>query len=421
LPYRFAHNRPSFLRKEPIGRKHPEYDILSIAVPKFFHKIPRVLVVLTPVQKAHHDKLQGILKYARQHGPWDVQTLEGRTYISQLGVLKTWRPDGIITRDAERTRELLRMSHLRTPPMVVLDSIADAPRHRFVVAHDPQSVGEPVADFYMRQGLRHFAFVDAVPPMPWSSARAVSFEARLAQNGYACARYVPVSVDDLGQEQAHMRRWLLALPKPCGLLAALDLQAKQILDTCLSAGIRVPDEIAVIGVDNDELLCENTTPTLSSVLPDFEGGGYLAAELLARLMQGQRLDPTTLTYGLRRIVHRQSSQYTPRVLTRLALNAAEFIRIHACAGIGVSDVAQHLRVSRRLAELRFREAFGRSILEEIQARRLERVCTLLRETALPIGEIGRLCGYQAETYLKVLFKKRFGTTMTEFRRNGCSQ
>ena len=384
-------------------------------MPKFFKKIPACWSFDGCRKRTR--TIQGILKYARLNGPWDVQTLEARPYIPMLGQFKNWRPDGIITRGLNETPAVLASVRVQNVPTVFLDAISPCSRHRHSVAHNPHAISEPVADFYMQQGLMHFAFVGTVPSAEWSSARAEAFANRLAQNGHTCAVYAPVTTEDWGLEQKHMRKWLLSLPKPCGLMAALDLQAKQVLDTCLSAGIRVPEEIAVIGVDNDEMLCENTVPTLSSVLPDFEGGGYMAAELLDRLMRGRDQKSATLTYGIKRMMHRQSSQYSIRPPCRLAASAVEFIRLNACAGITVTDVARHLRASRRLTELRFREACGHSILEEIQRRRLDRVCALLRETRLTMEEIGERCGYQTETYLKVLFKKRFGKTMTEFRRN----
>jgi LacI family transcriptional regulator len=233
--------------------------------------------------------------------------------------------------------------------------------------------------------------------------------------GFPCALYKPQHADDWGLEQEYMRAWLTALTKPCGLMAAMDIRGKQVLDTCALAGIRVPEEISVVGVDNDETICENTTPTLSSVLPDFEGAGYMAAELLDRLMRSSKRQAVRLTYDVKRIVHRLSSQ-DMKQSSRLAVSAMEFIRLNACAGITVTDVVRYLNVSRRFAELRFREARGHSILDEIQSHRLDRVRALLRETDLPIGEIGERCGYLTETYLKTLFKKRFGVTMRDYRK-----
>jgi LacI family transcriptional regulator len=383
-------------------------------MPKFLQAIPRVLVVLSTVHKARRDKLQGILKYVRLHGPWDVQTVEAHPHIARLGSLENWQPDGMI-KDGSYPLPL-RISKTVKIPTVLLDTDGRRPRRCFCVDHDSRRTAECIADYYLRQGLEHFAFVGSVPRCFWSVARAEGFVNRLAQHGYGCAVYHPKNSMDWGLEQGHMRRWLLSLPRPCGILAAIDLRAKQVLDTCRIAKIRVPEEMAVVGVDNDDAICENTIPTLSSALPDFERGGYMAAELLDRLMRRSQRKAVRLTYGLNRIVQRQSTQRF-RVFNPVASPAVEFIRLNACEGITVNDVVKHLKVSRRLAELRFREACGHSILEEIRHHRLERVCALLRETNLPIGEIGKRCGYDAETYLKTLFKTRFGVTMRAYRRN----
>ena len=380
---------------------------------KFLHKVPRVLVAVSTVYKARRDKLQGILKYAQLNGPWDVQLLEDHPYIAKLGSFKHWRPDGII-RDGTNP---LPLPPVHTPriPVVLLDTASPPAHGCSCVNNDPHQIAGAVADYYLRQGVRQFAFVGSVPVAVWSKARAEAFVARLAKAGHACALYKPQHENDWGLEQKHMRAWLSALPKPCGLMAAMDIRGKQVLDTCMLAGIRVPEEISVIGVDNDETICENTTPTLSSVFPDFEGSGYMAAELLDRLMRSGRRQAVQLTYDVKRIVHRLSSQDIKQS-SRLAVSAMEFIRLNACAGITVMDVARYLKVSRRFAELRFREACDHSLLDEIQHHRLERVRALLLETSLPIGAIGERCGYPTETYLKTLFKKRFGMTMREYRK-----
>jgi len=380
---------------------------------KFLSAIPRVLVVLSTVHKPRRDKLQGILQYARLHGPWDVQTVEAHPYITRVGSLKHWQPAGII-KDGTYPPPFRNPLALRRIPTVLVDTDGRRSQRCCCVDHDSRQTAAGVADYYLRLGLEQFAFVGSVPRCFWSVARAEGFVGRLAQHGHGCTVYQPKHGRDWGLEQEHMRRWLLGLPRPCGIMAAMDLRAKQVLDTCRIAGIRVPDEMVVIGVDNDETICENTTPTLSSALPDFERGGYMAAELLDQLMRNARRKPVRLTYGLNRIVARQSTQRF-RVSNPVASAAVEFIRLNACAGITVRDVATHLRVSRRLAELRFREACGRSILEEIRHCRLERVCLLLRETNLPISEIGERCGYETETYLKTLFKASFGMTMRAYR------
>ena len=388
----------------------------SLAMSKFLQKIPRVLVALPTEVKANHDKLQGILRYAKLYGPWDVQFMGLHPVYPQLGELENWQPDGVI--QDVNVRGSVAWRKRKHIPIVQMDGPPPQTRSISWVKHDSRMIAETVAAFFLQRGFRHFAYVDTMPQAAWSKERLEAFKNQLRTAGHECAVYAPPSPmesDDWGLEQPHLRTWLEALPKPCGLMAAMDLRAKQVLDTCLAAAIRVPEEIAVIGVDNDETICENTRPSLSSVLPDFEGGGYLAAELLDRLMRSPSHKAVRLAYGVKRVVHRLSS-LDIRVSNPLAAAALEFIRLNACAGITVTDVARRLNVSRRFAEIHFREARGHSILEEIQRQRLDRVRTLLQETDLPIGEIGARCGYGTETYLKALFKVRFGITMRDYRK-----
>ena len=377
-------------------------------------KIPRVLIVLPTVEKACRDKLQGVLRYAQRYGPWDIQTLEDHPFIARLGKFKNWHPDGLI----RGSRDLLpaNISNMTKVPTVVLDYGSTVPHYDWSVANDVNLISVTVADSFIARGLANFGFVGSVPEFSWSQSRAAAFSTRLEELGHACAFYRPQHAEDWGIEQRYLRKWLATLPKPCGVMVAVDLRAKQVLGACLAEGIRVPQDIAVIGVDNDETICEHTVPTLSSVLPDFEGGGYMAAELLDGLMRGVRSPPTHLIYGVKRLVHRQSSNYVANH-NRIAATAMEFIRLHACDGITVTDVSNGLCVSRRLSEIRFREAYGHSIMDEIRIRRLERVCELLRSTSLPISEVGERCGYETETYLKAFFKKKMGVTMREYRKS----
>jgi LacI family transcriptional regulator len=391
--------------------------LLFFDMSNFLQKIPHVLVALPTEVKANHDKLQGILRYAKLNGPWDVQFMGLHPVYPQLGELENWQPDGVI--QDVNVKEAVAWRKRKRIPVVQMDGPPPQTRSVSWVNHDSRTIAETVAAFFLQRKFRYFAYVDTVPQAAWSRERLEAFTNRLRTAGYGCAVYTPPSPtesDDWGLEQPRLRAWLEALPKPCGLMVAMDLRAKQVLDTCLAATIRVPEEIAVIGVDNDETICENTRPSLSSVLPDFEGGGYLAAELLDSLMREGSRKAVRFTYGVKRIVHRLSS-LDIRVSSPLAATALEFIRLNACAGITVTDVARRLNVSRRFAEIHFREARGHSILEEIQRQRLDRVRALLRETDLPIGEIGARCGYGTETYLKALFKTRFGTTMRDYRKS----
>jgi LacI family transcriptional regulator len=188
------------------------------------------------------------------------------------------------------------------------------------------------------------------------------------------------------------------------------------MDACAWAGLAVPDEVAVLGVDNDEDLCETTTPPMSSILLDAERASYEAAEQLDALMRRATRKRKVITYGPVHVVSRRSTE-TTQIADIVVVQALEFIALNACSGIGVPDVVRHIRASRRLAEIRFRRELGHTILDEIQRVRLARVCTHLRETNLQIGEIVRACGFDSESHVSILFRRRFGCTMRDFRKN----
>ncbi len=195
----------------------------------------------------------------------------------------------------------------------------------------------------------------------------------------------------------------------------MDNRGRQVIDACAWAGINVPREIAVLGVDNDEDLCETTSPPMSSIILDAERASYEAAQHLDDLMRRATRKKKIIIYGPARVVSRRSTEST-QIADSLVVRALEFITLNACSGIGVPDVVRHVGASRRLTEMRFREILGRTILEEILRVRTERVCTLLKETNLPIGEITGSCGFESESHLGVIFRKRFGCTMRDYRR-----
>jgi len=323
-----------------------------------------------------------------------------------------------------RMPESVRTVALAGVPTVVLDSPVlysnRLPDASFVTC-DSEAVGRAGADFFIRQGFRNFAYVADTEPWDWSLLRCRAFCARVAESKGTCAVYDESGSDhrsDWARDQKHLAKWLLALPKPCAVLAARDGRARQVLETCLSSGLEVPGDIALLGVDNEEILCENSVPTLSSIQPDSEEAGYRAADLLEGLMRRSPKKQQTLRYGVRKIVARESSRSVRAAADRRLLRGLEFVRLNAGEAIGVADVAQHMGVSRRMAELLFRKHLGHSILEEVQQTRLARLKTFLLETTQPIGRISAQCGYQTEMHAKRVFKREVGVTMTQFRLAG---
>ena len=370
--------------------------------------------------KASRDKLRGILKYSRLHGPWLIHLIEGRYGEQSLDEIRRWGAMGIIGESYALERKAVIEARL---PMVLLDpgDAHCAPDHPFSplcsVRCDGRAVGQLAAEHLMQLECRQFAFVGEIHEPNWSRFRYDGFAERLAKANFECLFYGKLSNEeclDWGIEQKRLSTWLRQLPKPVGILAANDTRGRHVIEACRIADIEIPDEVAVIGVDNDEQICEMTDPPMSSIATDNEGCGYRAAEMLDALMKGacrkQRID----YYGPLYVVQRRSTEIM-MIDDKVVARAIAFIRLNATSSITVSDVAGHLDLSRRLLELRFKESLGRTIRDEIQRVRMSRVRNLLLGTDLRIADIAALCGFQNEYYLSTAFKRIFGLTMSRFR------
>lgn len=399
------------------------YNLSLKAMPKIFTQTPRVVVILETCVQPDREKLDGIFKYVRLYGPWHLHIIQNRIGEQRLAHFEAWHADGVIVGQSMLDMEEA-LARARAP-LVLIDPL---PRHlapgspfaRFsAVRNDAAQVGAAAADYFLEHGFRNFAYVGEVLDRPWSQGRGQGFAGRLGEVGHACRIYPALTAKerrDWAVEQAKLTRWLAALPKPVALFAAMDIRARQVLETCLINGIKVPEEVAILGVDNDEQLCLGSFPTLSSIECDMGSCGFMAAQLLDEQMRGKRKRKVGLTYGVKRIVARQSTHAVQPVQDQLVARALEFIRLNACEGIGVPDVVAHLKVSRRLAELRFRQSCGRSILDEIQSVRLERVRRLVTETDYPVSEITDRSGFQTDDHLRRMFKRAYGVSMQEYRK-----
>ena len=386
----------------------------------------QIVIILEGTIKVNREKIFGILKYGRIHGPWRVHLMEGRPDEQILREFSEWGATGMIS-DASMTgystyfHDAIIKAKL---PTVILDPHESLlrPEHPFskfsVVSNDGKAVGRMGADHFLERKLQHFAFVDDVACSNWSVFRREAFADRLAEEGYSCRVYEPLSDNekiDWGVEHKRMIRWLQSLPKPVGIMAAMDARGRQILDACFMAKIDVPHEICVLGVDNDEIICDTTTPPMSSVMNDNENGGYLAAKILDGLMQHRTRKRQVVCYRPLHVVSRRSTEVV-FIRNKLVIDALEYIRFNAGLNLQVMDIARHLGVSRRLLELNFKESLNTTIISEIQRFRFEYIKRLLLESNMSITEITRLCGLGDESHLAAAFKKKFGITMTQFRK-----
>jgi len=281
-------------------------------------------------------------------------------------------------------------------------------------------VGSKAAEFFLERKFTNFACVGDATHAGWSVKRLNAFSQRLFQAGFRCETYPAPSKSeqqDFSKERHRLCGWLKALPKPVALFAANDARGRQILDACRKVGVSVPQEIAVLGVDNDELICETAQPQLSSIQMNTEQAGFEAARVLDRMMRRHpRGKPRQMVipFGFSHVVARRSTE-TLQIADPLVARTIEFIRINADIVLTIEDIVRHLHVSRRWLEKRFKST-GRTVHAELMRVRLNRVQTLLRESAMTIDAIADDCGFTSASHLGGLFRKHFDTTPAVYRR-----
>jgi LacI family transcriptional regulator len=361
------------------------------------------------------DVLRGIMRYIRSHEEWTV-FLEHRALTSELPRwLADWHGDGVISRSP--TSWLWETARRNGVPLVNLvdrRELRTAPS----VFSDQEAIGRVGAEHLLERGFSRFGFCGFADEN-WSDGRGRGFIERLRSASCAVEVYESAwmgpDVRAWDEEQRALCAWVGGLPKPCGILACNDLRARQVLEACRLCGLAVPEEVAVLGVDNDELLCQLCHPPLSSVIPDTEQIGYQAAELLARMMRGEEVNSSLLRLPPLGVATRQSTDSLAISDPQIAA-AARFIREGACRGVSVGDVVRHVSLSRSALERGFRKYLRRSPQQEIRHVQLKRCKDLLAETDLPMERIAQLCGFRHPEYMHVVFKRTFHTTPGAFRK-----
>ena len=377
-------------------------------------KIRRVAVLVETTRTYTRDLLAGVRHYVSRHGPWSV-FLELRALDSSPPPwLKTWDGDGILSRTfTQKTAEVIRSTGL---PTVELRSTTL--RHEFpFVGVDNSQVGPLVAEHFLERGYEHFG-VYSLHTEKFFEERAANFVQAVQRVGYGCSPLPERRSDkvrDWEKSQARLIDWLSGLPKPVGVFAANDQLAVRILEACQRAGISVPEEVAVVGCENEETLCSFASPTLTSVQFDGAAVGYEAAQLLDRMMSGRRPPKHHRLVPIKHIVVRESSDESV-IRDRLVVAASRIIREEATKGLTVETLCRRLNASRSTLERRMGVALRRTPKEEIQRARFREVERLLRDTDLSVESISEQTGFAHGHYLQTAFKQRHGQTPGAYRR-----
>ncbi len=374
-----------------------------------------VLFFISSTRHTCSNRLEGILRYARGRD-WHVQVVERAFHkVNVREQLDFWKPIGVIAECGSGARELNAAS-FGDIPAVYFDADRATSGAGCYVGSDSDSISRLAARHLLSLGLPNYAFATFRLPMFWARERSEAFAEAVAKSGKGCFVFDPERELRPDARQRQLTAWLRNLPRPCGIFAANDYVGEEIINICGQLGISVPNDIAVLGVDNDEQICERLVPTLSSIAPDFVYGGYLAAKMLGEAIDGAATpDGDVSLFATDRLVVRQSTRRIACDRKRVA-DAVEMIRKRALEGLSVPDVVAFIGEPRRTAEMHFREATGRSIHEEIDEVRFAKVFELLRNPRQELGAIPYLCGFSTGVALRKAFLLRTGLSMRDWRK-----
>ena len=384
------------------------------AVHAFSSTEMRTILFITDLHiGAQIKKFAGVFAQARTRG-WHVVEIEReRTSRPISDFRETWNPLGAI----------IDCSGLEKPPS---DDLGGFPV--VFLDPDPTTISGPcnavlsdaneIAAMAVRELVAarcsSFVFAGWRSRTSWSVARGEAFRELLAGRGLACT----IAAEPWSEELEMHRSLAAVLGKMrggrIGIFAANDYVARHVVAAAAMADLESPRDAVIVGVDDDELICEALYPTLTSIGISFEKAGRLAVDLLAESMDNPGLVGRRVAFGST-VLHRRQSSRVVNTADRRIVHAVERIRLEACDGLRASDIIKETGLSRRLVERRFLEATGRTILEEITEVRFEHACTLLRDPSVRIGDVAFMCGWDSNSYMNRLFKLRTGMTPRQWR------
>jgi len=368
---------------------------------------PQVALLVETSNAYARELLRGIKSYMREHRPWSIYLGEQGRGQAVPHWLQNWKGHGIIARiENESISKAILATKL--PAVDVSFGLEHSPFPRVVT--DSLETTRLAAEHLLERGLRNFGYCGD-NRYHWSRIRSELFVSHIRRAGYHCAVFAGEMNSGAGArgqlELEAIADWLRKLPKPIGIMACYDVRGQQVIEACRALGIEVPDQVAVIGVHNDDLLCDLCDPPLSSVIPNARRAGYEAAGMLERMMQRLLIAPVG-------IAARQSTDVAAVNDPQLA-RAVRFIREHACEGITVEDVLRAVPMSRSVLERRFKQVLARTPLDQILRVKIERAKGLLTTTDLSLALIAERAGFEHVEYFSVVFKRVVGETPGSYR------
>lgn len=378
-------------------------------------RLRRVAIIANAQVAPRRRMLVGVARYIREHDPWAI-------YLKPFGVdsslnewAQGWDGDGIIS--AVWNADPAAMKRIRIP---IVDMVGCLHNQQIPLVHaNDRSIGHTGAEHLIARGFRSFGFIEH--PVAWSRDRRIGFEEAVGKIGSKVPTLMVLHPADgrpgpsfWEEQQSSLVQWIQSLPKPVGVMASTDLTGQQFLEACQRAHVVVPEQVAVVGADNDELICDICCPPLSSVVINDAQRGYEAAALLDRMMNGHA-PPRNAVYIEPTGIKERASTDILAIDDESLVRALRFVRDHACESIGVEDVVRAVPVSRAVLERRFRKIVGRTILDEIVRVRLNRAVELLCETELELKLVAHKAGFGTPSYMGAVFRERLGRTPGSYR------
>jgi LacI family transcriptional regulator len=373
-----------------------------------------VIYISGPKTGQNLQKINGIAAYAKRKD-WNFQTVEIIGSLKELNALSDlWHPDGYIANcSVEVIRKVFR--NFRDVPTVLFEypRLNDDRRVAYI-SSDVEETAKLAAKALLTLGLANYGYANWHRETPWNTARRESFRRIILQHGKSIHTF-STTEETTAQTVRRLAAQIDKLPKPIGIFAVNDIVAEKIVSACQLIGANIPNDVAILGVDNSVELCERSSPTISSIDLDHEKSGWMAAELLDQLMQNQTAKVCNRHYPPTGVIHRESLRRF-NIFNSVISNAVERIRKEACNGLTADDVLKRLPWSRRHSEKLFRTITGKGIHEEILNVRLENAKDMLKNQILSIEHIAHRSGYATLHAFSVFFKSKTGMSPMTWRK-----
>lgn len=381
--------------------------------------IPKVVLFIESSRGASRQYLQGIADYARLNGPWTFKVeppfyfRDPASKAARLEAIRRWGANGIMTLDLE---DIPALQALGIP--MILSRVVSMMRPAYsYVDSDNLVIGHMAAHYFLKKGYRHFAYC-GFGVFPWSIGRGKAFAKHIKKAGFKVWFYdklLDTQISFWEDQYAELGGWLKSLPKPVAVLACNDDRGCQVLDACRILNLKVPQEVAVLGVDNDTLVCGLSFCQLSSVEVGFTQAGYKAGEVLDGLMRGKKIKPHCITAPPLSIVTRQSTDMVaiadPDVVAVLS-----YIRAHIKSSVLVKNVCDQLNISRRTLHKKIVQTIGCSAHEAIARIRLEEISKVLVSTNLTIAQVAAMFNFSSPKHISRFLSRQMGMSPQEYRR-----